>query len=289
MNTNTILVIRNLLFTFTLAFLIQFQTVNAQEGEEKPVRSPFETVCLIETPTIVSPPAKSLVFTIKHRFGLMDNGISDIFGIYGSANTRLGLDYGITDKIMVGFGTEQQNKLQEFRWKYAIFQQTRSGSMPVALSYYGNCVIDGREKENFTAEGQIDYKFTYRMSYYTSLIVARKFNKTFSFQVAPNFIYYNAVKENVNNMHYGISAGGRARVLPSVSVIAEYNQLLSSNDFDDEKPNLSFGAEIGSPTHAFHVFVTNFTALVPQQNFVYNTNDFTSGDFLAGFNITVRF
>ena len=119
----------------------------------------------------------------------MENGISDIFGIYGGANTRLGLDYGITDRIMVGIGTTQNYQLQDMEWKYAILQQTRSNSMPMSLSYYGNMVIDARSEENFGPEES--YKFIHRLSYFTEIIVSRKFSEVFSFQVAPEFAYYN--------------------------------------------------------------------------------------------------
>jgi hypothetical protein len=45
------------------------------------------------------------------------------------------------------FGTTQDYKLQDLEWKYAILQQTRSNSMPVSLSYYGNMVIEATEKK----------------------------------------------------------------------------------------------------------------------------------------------
>ena len=66
----------------------------------------------------------------------------NLFGIYGSANTRIGLNYGITDRLMIGAGTTKDYKLQDIQWKYLILQQTEDNSMPVSLSYYGNIVVD---------------------------------------------------------------------------------------------------------------------------------------------------
>lgn len=254
-----------------------------EETEDKPVRFAFESTYLINNQTVLTPYKGSLNFQMQHRFGLVENGITDIFGIYATANTRLGLDYGITDKLMIGAGTTRDYKLQDINWKYQILQQTESGSTPVFLAYVGNFVIDAREDEVFYPEE--NYRFIHRLSYFTQLIVARKFNDAISLQAAPNFIYFNAVNPDVNNIHYGIGASGRAKFTPSLSFIAEYDQLLSENEAFDVYPNLSFGLEIGTATHAFQIYLSNYNKIIPQYNYVLNTYDPMDGKFLIGFNI----
>ena len=70
----------------------------------------------------------------------------------------------------------------------------------------------------------------------------------------------------------------------------EYDQLLTKQDLDEQpKPNLSLGWEIRTATHTFQVFVANYSQIINQRNLVFNTNDFTKGEYLVGFNITVRF
>jgi hypothetical protein len=54
-----------------------------------------------------------------------------LYGIYAPSNIRLGFNYGITSKLTVGFGTEKNNKMQEFLLKYAILSQNRGGTIPV--------------------------------------------------------------------------------------------------------------------------------------------------------------
>lgn len=259
------------------------QDSTAVTADNRPVKSPFATNVLIDVQTVVSPYKGSLNLLIQHRFGSMENGISDIFGIYGGANTRLGLEYGITDRIMIGIGTTQDYKLQDLEWKYAILQQTRSNSMPIGLSYYGNVVIDARSEDNFGPEES--YKFIHRMSYFTELIVSRKFSNVFSFQVAPQFAYYNGVDQSMNNVNFGASFGGRAKVWGEKSIIVEYDLPFTKHEAFDPKPNLGIGFEIGSATHAFQIFVSNYHDIVYQRNLVYNENT----KFQIGFNITVRF
>jgi hypothetical protein len=260
--------------------------------KSKPVRFTFGTAVLVDNQTVATPYKGGLELQIQHRFSLIEN-IDNLFGIYGAANTRLGLNYGITDRIMVGIGTTKDYKLQDLQWKYLILQQTEDNSMPVSLSYYGNLVLDLRDKDAF---GPVDrYKFIHRLSYFTQFIVARKFNDKFSFQVAPTVIYFNAVPQYSNessykNLNFGLSAGGRANVFGAHSIIFEYDQLLTKQDLDEQpKPNLSLGWEIGTATHAFQVFVANYSNIVNQYNFLYNTNDFSEWEYLFGFNITVRF
>lgn len=114
-------------------------------------------------------------------------------------------------------------------------------------------------------------------------------------QVAPSVIYFNAVPQYSNevrykNLNFGISAGAKATVIGSQSIIIEYDQLLTKQDLAEQpKPNLSLGWEIGTATHCFQVFAANYNQIINQRNLVFNTNDFKKGEYLFGFNITVRF
>lgn len=285
---------RSLLLLLLPAFIIslQAQEVAAPEEGSKPVRFTFETGTLIDNQTVATPYKGGLELQIHHRFSLIEN-YHNLFGIYGAANTRLGLNYGITDRLMVGAGTTKDYKLQDLQWKYLILRQTEDNSMPVSLSYYGNIVIDLQRKEAF---GPVErYRDIHRLSYFNQLIVARKFNDIFSLQIAPSVIYFNAVPQYTNelkykNLNFGLSAGAKATVLGSQSIIIEYDQLLTKQDIEDQpKPNISLGWEIGTATHAFQVFVANYSQIINQRNLVFNTNNFGDGEFLVGFNITVRF
>jgi hypothetical protein len=117
----------------------------------------------------------------------------------------------------------------------------------------------------------------------------------FSVQLAPSLAYFNSVprvsdSNGYKNLNLGVSAGGRANLFGAHSVLLEYDQLLTKQDIDEQpKPNLSLGWEINTATHTFQIFVANYNQIINQRNLVFNTNDFTKGDYLVGFNITVRF
>jgi hypothetical protein len=271
------------------------QEETKQQESSKPVRFTFGTAVLIDNQTIETPYKGGLELQIHHRFSLIEN-YHNLFGIYGAANTRLGLNYGISDRLMLGIGTTKDYKLQDIQWKYNILHQNEDNSMPVSLSYYGNIVLDLRKEDAF---GPVErYRDIHRISYFTQLILARKFSETFSAQIAPSLVYFNAVPQFTNeskykNLNFGLSAGAKVSVTSSHSLLLEYDQLLTKQDLADEtlkpKPNLALGWEIGTATHTFQVFVANYSQIINQRNLVFNTNSFSDGEYLFGFNITVRF
>ncbi len=271
----------------------QDQPAATEETTDKPVKNTFTTNMLIDNQTVMQPFKGNINFEIYHRFSNFSNGIKDLYGVFGSANTRLGLEYGITDRLSVGIGTTKNYQLQDLNWKLAILQQTQSGSMPVSLSYFGNMVIDGRDKSEFGPLA--NYKVYHRLSYFTQLILARKFNKVFSFQVAPEFAYYNGIDNAYKNVNLGLSLGGRAKILPSHSIIFEYDMPFFTNktsgtDPASPKPNFGLGWEIGTGTHCFQIFVANYHDIIYQRNLVYNTQSgLNKNNLQIGFNITVRF
>jgi len=273
----------SILTTILCLVLISFSGTVAAQEEDEPIYPPFETLTLIDNQTTVTPYKGSLVLEIQHRFSEIKE-FSDLFGIYGSANTRLGISYGITDKIMLGFGTTRNSKLQDLEWKYNFLIQTQSGRIPVSLAYHGNAVLDARADKYFGEEP----KSVYRLSYLNQLIVSRKFGEKLGFLVAPTFVYFNAVPEGYNNANASIYFGGRLQVLGFHSIILEYDQPLLKAD-EEVYPNIAVGVEIGTSTHSFRVFASNYNAIVRNHGIAFNGNNPFEGDFQFGFNITIRF
>lgn len=262
--------------------------VFAQETDY-PVDNTFETSILVDNQTIMTPYKGMLEFQIHHRFGMVTDGLENLYGIYSTANVRLGLNYAITNDLMVGVGTTRGYKLQDFQAKYVFLRQTQEGKVPVSLALYGNATLDARTKDSFGPEE--NYRSIHRLSYFSQLIVARKFSESVSFQVAPTFIYFNSVERGYKNLNYGVSAGGRVMIAMGHAFIVEYDQLFNKQEDDTKqpKPQLAFGWEKSTPTHCFQLFFANYTGIIGQHNFLLNQNDFTKGDYLVGLNITVRF
>jgi hypothetical protein len=281
--------------TTIVLLILSTLVVNAQDTtktqkDNRPVKDIFGNGLLFDQQTVKTTLPGSFEFIIQHRFGTVKNGVQDLWGIYASSNVRLGINYGISKNIQIGFGTTRYSKLQDLNWKLAILKQTRSGSMPISLSYYGNVVLDGRTKDNFGPPA--DFKYIHRLSFFNQLILARKFNDNISLLMAPSISNFNAVNPGYRNVDYNMSFGGRIKISKKLDFIAGYDlPVLTSKDITIIKPqsNMSFGLEIGSPTHSFQVFATNSDYLVNQYGFAYNTNNYKNNGILIGLNITVRF
>ncbi len=260
-----------------------------EEGKDSnPVYSPWTTSVLIDNQTTVCPEKGSFELVINHRFGKIKE-MKDLFGIYAPSNIRMGLQYGITENIMVGFGTEKDNKMQELYWKWNIFPQKESG-MPVSIAYFGNVVLDARDQELFGS----NYVFTDRMSYINQVIIGKKFSDKLSLQVAGGYAHFNSVDSVKNNGYFGISLGGRYKVYNEISLLAEWDQPLPTTTLDYQtdyipKANYAFGVEFGTGTHAFQVFTAQYKNIITQKNLAFNLNDAMDGPGRIGFNIIVRF
>ncbi|PKP23594.1 MAG: hypothetical protein CVU06_07485 [Bacteroidetes bacterium HGW-Bacteroidetes-22] len=273
--------------------LANLQIVNAQDEtgtESKPVRSTFESGILIDQQTNYIPTANTLELLIQHKFGTIQNGITDLYGIYAAgANVRIGFNYSILDNLMVGFGSTKNKKFQDFQVKWNVLPQTRDNKYPVAITLYGNMAIDAREKEVFGT----GYNFGNRFSYFSQLIITRRFNDYLSLQVAPNFTHFNSAEKGMDHDKIGLSLAGRVKVSPQSSFLLQCDvpfkiQGIAENmEFTNpSKPNFAFGWEISTSTHAFQIYMGTASGILGQENLMNNTNDFLNGEMMLGFTIT---
>jgi hypothetical protein len=226
------------------------------------------------------PTAKTLEFIIQHRFGLLNSKEFDLGGLYAPSNIRIGINYTLSDRLQLGIGTTKNNKLQDLTWKFAILKQTRSGSIPLCITYFGDAAIDVRKN--------IYPNVTNKISYYHELIFARKFSKRLSVQVAPSISHFNMVDSLVKHDNLGLSFGARFKISDAAAITFEYNYNLTKQDDRvlTVKPNIGIGLEAATSAHVFQVFITTGQSIIGQHNMVYNSNDFGKMAFCIGFNMT---
>ena len=268
-----------------LPVLVVSQEMNQDSIQDKPERPAFESATLIDNQTSVLFDKNTLEVMMQHRFGEIDGG-DNLAGIYGSGNIRIGLAYAIHDRLTIGFGTTKDYKYQDFNWKVGLLSQTRSGKIPVSVTYYGNFVIDARKKGfgNFPTKQS-------RYSYFNQLIIARRFSPKLSLQIAPSVSHYNLVTARMRNDKVAIAVGGRYKISDQTAILVDYSHPFTHHLQDDlldakargfdPDPGFSMGVEFSTSGHAFQLFITNYKGIVPQENYMYNQNN-----FLIGFNIT---
>lgn len=287
-------IVRFSIIAWVLALSVS--VVNAQEEQaadqpdRRPVRSTFESGILIDNQTINIPTANTLEMLIQHKFGTIQNGLTDLFGIYAAgANVRIGFNYSLRNNLMVGFGSTKDKKLQDFQAKWNVVSQTRDNHWPVSVTLFGNMAIDARNKEVFGT----GYSFSNRMSYFAQLMIARRFNDYLSLQVAPGFTHFNSVEKKMEHDKISLSFAGRVKISPQSSLMVQYDlpfniQGIAENmEFTNPpKPNFAFGWEISTSTHAFQIYMGTASGILGQEIIMNNTNDFLNGEMMLGFTIT---
>jgi len=288
-----------ILILFILGFALNSSF--AQEEEASPVY-PFQSGILIDAQTTYIPDARTLEFVIQHKFGSLENGKSDLWGIYApGANVRLGLNYVLMKNLQIGAGITKKNMYSDFSAKYMVLQQKTSG-MPVSLALYGNVAIDGRDAETIGTGKVVDSKgetlptsvgFTERLSYFSEAMVSRKFGDILALQAGASFTHYNMVGWDYNHDVVGIHFSGRLKFSPQGSIIFNYDKPLNIegiselNEWDTQaKENVSIGVEFFTFTHAFQIYVGTADGILPQDVMMYNQKDWTNKGLALGFTIT---
>ncbi|MCE1199024.1 MAG: DUF5777 family beta-barrel protein [Marinilabiliales bacterium] len=298
------LVLSLLPFTYQIA---QGQTDSTETKEvvvNKPVRFVWESGYLIDQQTSKIAPVHTLESVIQHKFGAMNNGFKDLFGIMApGANVRIGIDFVIAKNVQIGYGLQKKNMYSDFNLKWTPFEQMNHG-MPVAISFYGNMAIDGRETSLWKADhyyhssdpypySTYDYKFQNRLSYFAMVSVSRKFTDFLTLQGAASFSHFNTVPWHQDHDKFGLHAGGRIKVTPQGSLIFNLDfplqiaKLSEQADFTiHPEPIGSFGYEVSTSTHAFQIYVGSNDTLLPQDMMLNNVRKLEWNNFCVGFTIT---
>jgi hypothetical protein len=275
------------------------------KAKPKPVKNTFESQWLIDDQTVIVPVKGTFEADIQHRFGTVQNGIKDLWGVYATANMRIGFNYAPIKNLYLGFGLTKSNMLLDGSAKYAIIKQTK-GVYPVSVTYYGNLGYK-------TIQDPGNFLFTYstqRLSFFNEVMVARKFSDKLSVQAALSISHQNSVpgyyaqKDTTTYSFseekfdlFAVSVIARYKITQGTSFIIDYDQPLTRFATNNPNPNFAFGFEFNTSGHSFQLFAGNYIGLSPQQNSLYNTNNpfgFTQtggtkvpgGQFCIGFNIS---
>ena len=255
-------------------------------------RNTFEGNFLIDNQTVMVPIKGTFEFDIYHRFATTDKGFTDLFGLFGSANMRLGFSYSLLDNLQVGFGANNYNMQVDLNAKLAVIKQTRDNAIPVSVTIFGDIAMDTRAKSSVLPI----INTTDRLSYFSQVMVARKISEKFSIQASLNYTHFNnvegylddknVVQPKMKNDHISYSLTSRYKISPKTSIIFNYEQPLTTHYMNNPKPNLSLGLDMKSSGHDFQVFFGNYGYTVPQNNSFLNQNDFTKGQYVIGFNMS---
>ncbi len=267
--------------------IITFQTAFAQIERKRTIEDQpeevFLTMSLITMATSSNLKQKNMNSTIMHNFGLVSGGIKDFWGLDNGAAVRLGIDYGITDKLSIGLGRTSREDNVDLRFKYTLLNQMRSGKIPVEVSLKGDIGIITQKESRFKFTNQE------RLNFLGSVTVARKFSKAFSFQVAPMVSHFNTIVIETENQqteytHYGTGFGGEIRLNNHHSFSFEYYLVVGERTVGTKNP-AAISWQVDTGGHVFQMFFMSGTWFTEQHLLARTTTDFFAPDFRFGFNV----
>ena len=249
--------------------------------DENPVLTPvyatFKATRIVNAQSIELPRPKTLEFMILHRFGSMSDGLYDLFGL-DEAVIRFDLKYGFNDFFSLGMGRSSINKTYDIFSKVKVLRQKngKSGS-PISLATFFKIEIQSVVKE---------MNMTDRLTFDVQALIARKFSRSFSFQIIPTFIHRNLIQHesDLHNM-YSLGIGSRMKFTKRTSF--NFDTFFPiGNRPDIYKQGWGLGYDIETGGHVFQFMITNAQGSF-ESEYIENARGMLEGyNIYFGFNIS---
>ncbi len=251
--------------------------------ESEDVTATFKSTRVVNSQSVETLGRHALDFRIMHRFGTLNTGLYQLFGL-DNASMRMGFEYGLSKRFMIGLGRTTLGKTYDGFFKYKILKQTTSGkkNMPVTVTFFASTTF-----KTLRYNTPRDSFFAGKLDYTSQLLFARKFNKNFSLQLMPTYIHRNLVEtaDQQNNI-FSIGIGGRYKLTKRMSVNFDYFYT-SQNQLGKLYNNpLSIGIDIETGGHVFQLHFTNSHGMVEKQFVGETIGTWQKGDISFGFNLS---
>lgn len=223
-----------------------------------------------------------LDFRILHRFGIVKNGLKDLFGL-DQASMRMGFDYGITKDLTIGIGRSTFNKELDGFVKYRpIQQQTGIKVIPVSV-----VAVVGSTLQTADFTNEIFNSFENRMGYYSQIIVGRKFSEKISLQIAPTYVHRNLVEtRDDNNSLVAMGMGGRLKISKRTALVIDAHPILFGARSGYNRMPLSIGVDIETGGHVFQLHFSNSRGMNEKAFIAETLQRWDKSEFQFGFNLS---
>jgi Membrane bound beta barrel domain (DUF5777) len=282
---------------FTLLFITP-ALVKAQDedllkmvGQEdtikrEPVKNAFKSSRVIMGHSMEMIGEGVLDFRILHRFGPLNRGAYDFFGL-DQATIRLSLDYGITPRLTVGLGRSTNKKELDAFAKYQVIQQsTGTKAMPFSLVAIAGITMNGLKWSDTTRKNY----FSSRLAYYGQVIIGRKFSDRFTLQLTPTVVHQNLVQRAADPSDvFALGVGSRVKLTRRLSLNLDYFYNFNGITKDVNYHPFSVGFDIETGGHVFQLHFSNAVGMNERSFITETTNSWGKGDIQFGFNISRSF
>ena len=252
---------------------------------ENIVSATFKGTRIVNGHSIENRKNKELEFIISHRFGRVNTGFEELFGL-DQANIRFALEYGLTDDLTAGLGRSSFEKTYDGYLKYSLLKQkTGANAFPFAVSLFGSIAAKSQK-----AIAGNERTFAESLFYVGQVLIAKKVNSSLSIQVTPTYVHRNlaTIAADPHDI-FALGFGTRVKLSKRVSLNAEYYQQFQKLTSVNARNSLAFGVDIETGGHVFQIILSNAITMVEKSFITETTGNFFGGDFHLGFNLSRTF
>ena len=260
--------------------------VDSSKPTKEYVTRAFKSSRVINGHSIEMIPKGNMDFRILHRFGLVNTGGKNLWGL-DQATMRFGFDFGIFKNLTVGVGRSTLNKELDGFIKYRpVLQSKGPGSFPVSIvgvagMTYSTMPWSDPDRENYTSS---------RIAYYGQVIIGRKLNDHISMQVAPTMVHRNLVPlESDDNDAFAVGLGGRLKLSRRIAFVIDYSYIISGVDKNIYTNPLGIGIDIETGGHVFQLHFSNSQGMNEKALITGTTDKWSEGEIRFGFNLSRMF
>jgi len=256
-------------------------------GEDKPkkefVKNAFKSTKVINGHSMEFLSAGTMDFRILHRFGLLDQGYKNFFGL-DQASMRMAFDFGLLPNLMAGIGRSTYKKEVDGFIKYApIRQATGTKGLPLTIA-----IVSGMTWNTAPWPDPTIHNYnTSRLAYYFQGIFGRKFSESLSLQLSPTLLHRNIVALNTTpNDEYSIGFAGRYKVTKRMAITWDYFYRINGREKNVTFDPISIGIDIETGGHVFQLHVSNCVGMNERAFLDETTSNWLKGGIRFGFNLS---
>lgn len=267
------------LYISIILVLLTPNSIKAQEGEYSGI---FRTTSAGLMNSVESPAKGELRMIIGHRFGQLNGGFYEFFGL-DQATMRLGFDWGATDWLGISTGRSTWEKTYDISAKASLIRIRENEFQFAAVILMGGSVNTLRgfypeEEENLWS----------RSALFTQVLLAANHGR-FSLQISPLFFNNNYDPRTESSFNLlSLPLAGSISVTKRMSLTGEYIIIFDKPWFSEVNP-LTFSIDIDTGGHQFQLMFSNSQGLTPKTVLTNTDNTWMDGYIYFGFNLIRTF
>ena len=203
-------------------------------------------------------------------------------------SARFGLEYGVSDRLTFGAGFSTIKSISDIFLKYRLLRQHDNGKNKFGITLLQTATHNAGTSIYDVVPNAND-NFGDQLSFTTQLLIARKFTRNFSFQLAPTFVRRNVlITPEDDQNHFAIGFGARYKVGGHISIASEYYYVANPITSMKTYGPFSLGVNWELSDLLLQFKMTNTPSFV-EDVFITKTGrnfNFKDGNFFFGFHAT---